>query len=89
MEILIRVDTDDLNLYDELVRQHYNNYVAGRFAPEDEMALRTLIQNNTSKFWDTMIEKYPYIRNKRIALNTLDAYIFSWNTLQELDLYRK
>ena len=89
MDILVRVDKDDLDLWDSLVRQHHNDYVAGRFEPENEMNLRTLIQNNTSKFWDIMQEKYPYLRNKRIALNTLDGYVFSWNTTQELSLYRR
>jgi hypothetical protein len=89
MEILVRVDKDDIDLWYDLVKQHHDDYVAGRTAPEDDMAVRTLIQNNTSKFWDTMLEKYPYLRNKRIALNTQDGYVFSWNTLQELNQYRR
>jgi hypothetical protein len=80
MEILVRIDEDDkakwqnvLFYYNSQNSEHLDTLVASR--------------NATSDFWHDMIEKYPVLKNKRIAMNFTDGYIFSFSSYTEMYQY--
>jgi hypothetical protein len=70
MEILIYLDESDKKKIEELVLQCTETSIECDRAKSD--------------FWLGMIEKYPYLKNKRISLNTYDGYIFEWYSARDL-----
>lgn len=64
MEILVYLDDEDKKAIERLVR-------GCKGATEAES---TKVKN---AFWYGMIDKYPVLKNRRLALNALDHYIFS------------
>jgi hypothetical protein len=90
MEILIWIDDEDKKKW-QAIRDLHNSIVAtviqdrNSNVAEENKKLSIL----TSDFWHNMIEKYPYLRNKKIGMNAPDGYIFSYASLQELQQYSR
>lgn len=69
MEILVYLDEEDRKTIAALIGQ------CNLGAAECTQA--------KSAFWHGMIEKYPVLKNRRLALNARDRYIFQYDSDRE------
>jgi hypothetical protein len=70
MEILVYLDSEDKINIDKLV-EYCNNNPATAYVEKD-------------KFFVTLIEKYPVLKNRPIAFNRDDGYVFHFDGNKDL-----
>jgi hypothetical protein len=90
MEILIRLDEEDKKNW-QVIKDMKNDLIKLTLddPKPDRSKEKLALAKATSDFWYNAIEKYPYLRNKRIAINSVDGYIFSYAGIQELAMYSR
>lgn len=88
MEILVNIDDSDLVEWQKVVDLR-NSIQRGDIVPEEISQAQINLKNFTSSFWDKMLSKYAYLRNKRLAINAQDKYIFSWTSYAEFARFSK
>lgn len=88
MEILIDIDDSDFAEWQK-VADLRDKIQRGEVLSEELSKAASDLKNLTSSFWDKMLVKYAYLRNKRLAINAQDKYIFSWNSYAEFARFSK
>ncbi len=90
MEILIRIDDDDKAAWHKIREMQNKLIVISRENSNQDITQEKIkLDKAVSDFWYTMIEKYPYLRNKRIGINSQDGYIFSAASSLEILKYSR
>ena len=88
MEILIHIDDEDRAKW-QAITALLSKLVKNEVPEEELSQTRLEYQNAVSDFWHYIIQKYPYCKNKQIALNSLDDYIFSYSSHTDFFKYAK
>jgi len=71
MEILVYLDDEDLNSISQLVE------ICNTKTPKE-------CNDAKDRFWCDLIDKYPVLKNRKVALNARDKIVISWNNSKDL-----
>lgn len=82
--VLVYLDEDDKNRWLEIYKMNY--YYTNNPMNFD---LKNELDYKTKKFWYDMIEKYPYLKNKPIAIDDKNWVFFQINSSKEFHKYTR